>query len=372
MAEPAPLRGVRVLEWARYLPGPYAGLLLHDLGADVVKVEEAGVGDPTRLVPPFDGDESVLFRALNRGKRSVALDLKKRAHRAAFVALAKRSDVLLDGHRPGVAKRLGLDWPRLRRAKPRLVYCAITGYGHRSPYAKRAGHDVNYQSFAGAVGLTGRERPEIPGVQVGDILGAWSAVAHVLAALRTRKGAFLDVSMTDAVVSGLGLHYARAAGGMRLERPYDLTGDAPYYALYECADGKWLSLAALEPRFWSNLCHAVPELHVLEDMQWATGKERERVRRDLIVVFRRQSRATWLRQLTKADVPVAPVLEPREVPRDPHVRARGLFDGALFATPFAFGGHTAKPRGRAPRLGEHTEKVLREAGLTAKAAAALG
>lgn len=365
-----PLAGVRVLEWARYLPGPYCGQLLADLGARVTKVEEPGSGDPTRLVPPERDGSGAIFHALNRGKRSLALDLKKREGVEVFRRLAAKSTVLIDGHRPGVAEKLGLGHRALRRRNPRLVYCALTGFGQRGPYAKRPGHDLNYQALAGIVALTGRERPIIPGVQVGDILGAWSAAVHILAALRTRRGAFLDVSMTDAALSAMGLHLARVAAGEDLGRPYELSGGAPYYNVYECADGKWLALGCLEPRFWQDLCRAVPELADLEHKQYAQGAERDAVETTLRRTFRSRARDEWVARLVAKDVPAGPVHDVRAALADPQVKARKLAAKSaglpVMSSPFAFDGRTARARGDAPRLGQHTDAVLRELGYAAK------
>ncbi|HYQ81796.1 MAG TPA: CoA transferase, partial [Anaeromyxobacteraceae bacterium] len=259
-----PLDGVRVLDLSRLLPGPYATLVLADLGADVVKVEEAPGGDYLRWMPPLAGEQSGFFHALNRNKRSLRLDLKKPAGAAAFRRLVRRFDVVVESFRPGVMDRLGLGYEALRAAQPGLVLCSISGYGQDGPYRNRAGHDLDYCATAGVLALNGPpERPLPPGVQVADVAGgSWPAVAGVLAALvrraATGEGGHVDVSMTDGALAMLVLQLGGAAArGTPLQRAGEmLNGGAACYGVYRTRDGRFVALGALEPKFFRRFCEA--------------------------------------------------------------------------------------------------------------------
>ncbi len=364
------LKGVRVLDLTRLLPGPYATLLLADLGAEVIKVEEPRVGDPVRRVPPFVGGRSARFEALNRNKKSLTLDLKQPEGRAVFYKLVERCDVVVEGFRPGVARRLGIDYERLRAVNPRLVYCSISGYGQRSPYRDHVGHDVNYVARAGLLSLTGRSEPVIPGVPVADLAGATLAALSIVSALlarerspsRDREGCHLDVSLTDAVISWLALHLAETLATGQAVRPDEqvLTGAFPCYALYETRDGRWLAVGALEEKFWRRLCEAlgVPEFSAHQ----FDAQKRDEIFARLRGIFRAKTLEEWLRQLEPTEVPVAPVLHLNEVAQDEHVRARGLLAPPGIAFPVRiFPGEEGEDR-PAPALGEHTQSVLEELG----------
>lgn len=361
------LADVRVLDLTRLLPGPYASLLLADLGADVVKIEEPGRGDPVRGIPPFVEGRSTRFSMLNRNKRSLALDLKSSEGREIFLKLARDADVILEGYRPGVARRLGIDYERVREANPEIIYCSLTGYGQEGLYRDHVGHDVNYIARAGLLSLTG-ECPVIPGVPVADLAGAMFAAFSVLAALRARDqgggGAFLDVSLTDAVVSWLAVHLAEVSPSGEQPDPRELvlTGGFPCYHVYETQDQKYLAVGALEEKFWARLCEAlgVPEY---ASYQFSEEK-REEIFQRLEVVFRSRTRDEWLEALDPEEIPVAPVLDLAEVIQDPHLRARGLIrDGVTreIAFPVRFllpsKGDEEGDR-QAPELGEHTHEIL--------------
>src|SRR5436189_1848780 len=260
-----PLQGIRVLDLTRLLPGAFCTLQLADMGADVVKVEEPTAGDYMRWYPPLHDGQSVLFNALNRNKRSVTLNLKADAGRQLFLALAERADVVVEGNRPGVMDRLGLGWPALRARNPRLVMCAITGYGQAGPLATRAGHDLNYMAIAGALSLNAPQgmSPHPLAVQVADLgAGGQAAAVAILGALlgvaRGGEGRYLDVSMTDGALTWLAVPLAQE----RVQGPiptgmHRLTGRYACYGVYRCADGRHLSVAALEPKFWRALCDAL-------------------------------------------------------------------------------------------------------------------
>lgn len=367
-----PLSDLRILDLSRLLPGPFCSLIFADLGADVIKVEDLDGGDYLRWMPPRSGDQpSAMFTALNRNKRSLRLNLKSDAGREAFLRLARTTDVVIESFRPGVMDRLGLGWSQLSAANPRLVLCSISGYGQDGPYRDRAGHDLNYAAIAGMASLTGTRDGTlaVPGVQVGDLGGgAMSAAIAVLAALherqRTGRGRHLDIAMLDGIVSWLGPHLAAAAATGDPAGPAGmlLNGRHPCYALHRCADG-WMSVAALEPKFWHALVEAL-ELPHLRDAAFAAGEEAAPVFAELESVFTTRSRAQWAEQFRGRDVCCEPVLHLDEVLQNEQVRARGLHLGDLqIATPVRFDG--APPLRPAPGYGEHTREVLAAAGYPA-------
>ena len=332
------------MDLTRLLPGAYCTMLLARLGADVIKVEEPGRGDYMRL-------EAGLFEAVNRNKRSVELDLKSERGKEVLLRLVDSAHVLVEGNRPGVMQRLGLGWDVLRARNARLVMCSITGYGQDGPFASRAGHDLNYMAVAGGLGLNGeREGPPVPlSVQVADIGGgglqpALEILAALLGVERGGEGRWIDVSMTDGAIGFLAMAFASNQSGDRVSRgDARLTGRYPCYRVYACADGRYYSVAALEPKFWKALCDAV-ERHDLVDVQFSDDLEAHERVED---VFRKRTRDEWERILEGLDVCCEPVLDLDEVASHPQLRARG----SLTAT------------GRAPELGEHTEEILRELGL---------
>ncbi len=377
-----PLAGLRVLDLTRLLPGGYATCLLADLGADVVKVEEPGRGDYIRWMPPMVGDFSASHVALNRNKRSVTLNLKSPEGRAVFQELVPSFDVVVESFRPGVMDHLGIGWARLSELHPRLVYCAITGYGQDGPRAGVAGHDVDYAAYAGILGMTGEAggRPVIPGVQVGDLAGGgMAAVIAILAALRKRdamgQGDFCDVSMADGLVSWLSIHAASffATGEVPRRGAMHFSGAYPCYRLYPAADG-WLAVGALEPQFWTALCTAIDRPDLAED-GFAVGERRDAVVAELESLFATRTRAEWMSHFGDADVCVAPVNDLAETFADEQVRHRGMVVDARLAdgTPWRHVGVPVKIAGAPgdvarlppPGLGEHTDEVLRAAGIDA-------
>jgi crotonobetainyl-CoA:carnitine CoA-transferase CaiB-like acyl-CoA transferase len=377
---PAALEGVRVLDLTRLLPGGYATLLLADMGADVVKVEEPGRGDYIRWTPPLVGDLSTAHIALNRNKRSITLNLKSDAGRDVFLRLAGSYDVVIESFRPGVMERLGVGWPTLREANPGLVYCAISGYGQDGPRAQVAGHDANYIGYAGALSIIGEEgrRPVVPGVQIGDLAGGgMAAVIAILTALLRRAttgtGDLCDVSMMDGAVSWLSIHAAEfvATGTPPARERMHLSGAYPCYRVYPAADG-WLTVGALEPQFWAALCKAIGRDDLLND-GFALGDRRDEVIAELEGLFSTRTRAEWMKAFEGLDVCVAPVNDFAEAFADEQIRHREmLVDTEIEGVgPWTHIGNpirlTESPgrvlRSPPPRLGEHTDEVLRAAGL---------
>jgi crotonobetainyl-CoA:carnitine CoA-transferase CaiB-like acyl-CoA transferase len=371
-----PLTGLRVLDLTRLLPGPYCTLLLADLGADVIKVEDTETGDYIRWTPPLHGEYSAAYYGLNRNKRSIKLNLKRDSGREAFLRLVEGADVVVESFRPGVMDRLGVGYEVLCQRNPAVVLCSITGYGQNGPYRDRAGHDINYISIGGITGFTGTRdgRLAMPGVQIGDIGGGgMSAAVAVLAALhhrsRTGEGQHCDVSMLDGAVCWLSVHAGRyfSEGVPPAPATVHLNGRHPCYNLYRCADG-YMSVGALEPKFWTELTEALGVPH-LAASAYAQGEEADRAVDELERVFMTRTRAQWAEFLAGRDVCCEPVLDFDEVFANEQVLHRGLVvdPGIGGPTPqlgFPFTMSATPPRVRrpAPGYGEHTREVLAEAG----------
>ncbi|WP_437592629.1 CaiB/BaiF CoA transferase family protein [Sorangium sp. So ce1000] len=376
-----PLADTRILDLSRLLPGPFATLVLADLGATVDKLEDAGGGDPLRHLPPQIAGESAAFQLLNRGKRSALLDLKTPEGRDAFRRLVASYDVLLDQFRPGVLDRLGLGHAALRADNPRLIVCALTGYGQRGPLAARAGHDLNYVARAGVLGVQGPAEgpPQVPGFQVADMSGGMWCVIAILAALRERertgRGAVLDIAMTDGVLGfalpalAAALANGEAAAGEAARAAGDepLTGGLAPYNTYLSKDGHAIALAALEPKFWASFCEGAgldPDPSAL-----VPGPHQAELKRKLAVLFRERTRAEWEALAAERDCCLEPVLDPRSAAADPHLASRDLLfeltspRGPIpqLRTPVTPAGVAFAP---APRAGEHTRAVLRDAGFS--------
>lgn len=367
---PLPLAGIRVLDLTRLLPGPFCSLLLADMGADVIRVEQPGSGDAMRRYPPLRDGQSVAFNAVNRNKRSVTLNLKAPQGRGLFLSLLERADCVMEGNRPGVMDRLGLGWPVLRERNPRLVLCSISGYGQEGPWVERAGHDLNYLATNGILSLSASRggAPHPPPVQVADLGGgAQAAAVSILAALldvaRGGEGRWLDVAMTDATLGWISTPLAETDSSGPMPRDeHRLTGRYACYAVYECLDGRYLSVAALEAKFFATLCQELsrPDLIPLH----LDDSRQDDLRAELSSIFRTRTRDDWGARLGP-DTCCEPVLEVWEVPDHPHVRARHLIDDrptgreVAPAVPMGDGWHRRDP----PRLGEHTEEVLAEIGV---------
>jgi len=347
-----PLTGIRVLDLTRLLPGAYCTLLLANMGADVIKIEEPGAGDYMRWTPPLVDGQSALFNALNRNKRSVTINLKAGPGRDVLLSLVEKADVLVEGNRPGVMDRLMLGWDVLHARNPRLVMCSITGYGQDGPYATRAGHDINYMAIAGALGLNGeRDGPPVPlSVQVADIGGgglqpAVAILGALVGVQRGGGGRWIDASMTDGAVGWLAMLFAAREAGERVARgDQRLAGRYACYRVYECKDGRYYSVGALEPKFWNTLCQALERPDLIEQ-QYA---EDSSVQAAVEEIFRTRTRDQWEQKLSALDACCEPVLDLDEVASHPQIASRRILERAT--------------HGSAPQLGEHTEDVLIEAG----------
>jgi alpha-methylacyl-CoA racemase len=384
------LSGLRVLDLSRLLPGGFCSLLLADFGADVLKVEDTGMGDYVRWSPPGyegadDSAKSALFLALNRGKRSVRLNLKEEAGREVLLKLVREHDVLLESFRPGVMDRLGVGYDRLREENPGLVYCAITGYGQDGPYTARSGHDMNYLGLNGLLGLTGDAGgpPVQPAGQIADIGGgSLMAAFGILAALRERErsgeGQLVDVSMFDGSLSWLAMVAARylCDGEVPRRGGLELAGRLICYRPYACQDG-WVTLGALEPKFWQAWCRGVGREDLIEKQFEAPGSE---AHAHVEQIFMERSRDEWRRFASEHDCCLEPVLDLDEALDSELVRARGMVvdldqpgaDGVkLLGVPVKLSRTPGGPAGPGPALGEHTEEVLASLGYSEVEIAAL-
>ncbi len=393
-----PLEDVKVLDLSRLLPGGFCSLLLADLGAEVLKVEDTGAGDYVRWAPPYyegahESARSSLFLALNRNKRSIRLDLKSERGCELLLALVESYDVVLESFRPGVLDRLGVGYERMREANPGIVYCAISGYGQDGPKREAAGHDMNYLGLVGLLGLTGEAdgAPVQAAGQIADIGGgSLMAVLGILAALRERDGSHahpgsgegqvVDVSMADGALSWLAMVVGRHfADGVTPQRgDLELAGSLICYRPYECADG-WVSLGALEPKFWQAFCRGVGREDLIERQFERPGSE---AHAEVQEIFKARSRADWEAFAAEHDCCLEPVLALDEALASDLVRAREMVvaieqpgvEGPVrqLGVPVKLSRTPGQAAQRpAPALGEHTEQVLREElGLSAEELAA--
>jgi len=375
------LAGLRVLDLSRLLPGGFCSLLLADFGAEVLKVEDTGMGDYARWAPPmYEGAErsasSALFLALNRGKRSIRVNLREEAGREVLLRLVREYDVLLESFRPGVLDRLGVGPERLREENPGLVHCAITGYGQDGPYRDRAGHDMNYLGLVGLLGLSGEPGgpPAQAAGQIADIGGgALIGAFGILAALRERErsgeGQCVDVSMADGAMSWLAMVAARylCDGEVPERGRLELTGGLVCYRPYRCRDG-YVTLGALEPKFWQAFCHGVEREDLIPAQFDPPGSE---THRQVEQVFAARTRAEWEEFAAEHDCCLEPVLGLDEALASELTHARdmvveieqpGAGSVSLLGVPVKLGRTPGAPAGPGPALGEHTAAVLAELG----------
>lgn len=368
---PHPLDGIRVLDLTRLLPGGVLSMLLVDLGADVVKIEDPNGGDYARWMgskPPGVDDRSFVFAMNNRGKRSMILNLKDAQGQDVLKRLAQSADVLIEGFRPGVMARLGCDSDALRAVNARLVYCSLSGWGADGPYTDRGDHDLNYVVLAGLTGAM--ETPQVIGGQIADIGGAYIALAGILAALfrreRTGEGAYIDTSMSESALPFALFQWVEALTiGVSGGGKGALTGGQACYRVYTAGDGKPVALAALEPKFWANFCNAIqrPDLidgYLIPERQIDLIREVQRI-------FAEKSAAEWDSLLRDADCCFTLVRAPGEITDDPHYQARGMLgtfdDGTPWMrSPVRISDSQPEIANCVPGYGEHTREILAEAG----------
>lgn len=373
-----PLAGIRVLDFSRLFAGPQATMTLADLGAEVIKVEAPAGDDARRFGPPFLGGEGMNFMALNRGKRSITIDLKSEVGKAVVQRLAKDVDVVVENFRPGVAERLGIDYKTLSADNPALVYCSVSGFGDEGENKDRPALDIVLQAMTGVMDRQGKGgAPELLVITIADTYAASLAVQSILAALLARgrdgQGQRVEVTLFEALV---------AAQSYRIISPSEETmlpgfDDTVPYQAFEGSDGSWFVVACVSPRNWEDLCSALNRQDLTEDVRFSSNPERVKNHADLIpqliVEFRKRTTNEWLDQLATFGVPVGPVRRVEDVIEDPWCLERGLIVEAnhpragrlrTMGSALHLSRTPVSVAGRAPVLGEHTEEILLAAGFS--------
>jgi crotonobetainyl-CoA:carnitine CoA-transferase CaiB-like acyl-CoA transferase len=364
------LTGLRVLDLTRLLPGPFCTQLLADLGADVIKIEEPGTGDPARAAPPLHGDTGALFLLVNRNKRSVALNLKTPRGRDLLLRLVDTADVLVDSFRPGVLDRLGLGYDVLSARNPRLIHATLSGFGQSGPHRDRPAHDLNYVALAGLLGFNvdAQRAPVLPAAQVADLgggtMGAVGILAAIIARQATGRGQFVDVSLYGSAVAWLptllGSLVASGRGAAPGEPP--LVGGLPQYGVYRTADGRYATLGALEPKFLLAFLERVGRLDLAPLA--ASHEQRERLRAELADIFAKKTLAEWVAELDGVETCFAPVNTVEEALREPQAMVEWIEGVPRLGLPIALSETPWRMTREAPALGQHTTEVLAEVGVT--------
>lgn len=366
----APLAGLKILDLTRLLPGPLASMYLADLGAEVVKVEDPGGGDPARHYPPLKDRNSHYFLMVNRNKKSIALDLRLPADQKKFHHLVRDFDVVMESFRPGVTERLGVDYSTLHDLNPNLVYCSLTGFGHTGPLKQAPGHDLNFLSLSGILDQMAKagEDPHPVNIQIADVAGGslTACVAILAAIIKARAGqggSFLDVAMLDGVMAlgpmTLGAYNAKG----RAPKPGTgfLSGGSPFYGVYRTKDGRHMALGAVEKKFWQNFCEAIDRTDLIEKH---TLKEipKSKIYTELKRIFRARTQKNWIRLLENVDACCTPVLTVAEAMKHPHIIDRAMIiechrSGVRqFALPIKWSDWEFKIERPPPLLGEHQEE----------------
>ena len=374
-----PLEGVRIIDFTRLLPGPLATMMLADMGADVIKVEDPDSPDYIRHFEPLIDGTSAFYYALNRNKRSLAINSLSQEGKSIITDLIKNSDVVIEQYRPGVMKKFGLDYETLRAINPKLIYISITGYGQESSLSQAAGHDINYISIAGALGVTidDNGEPIIPGFQLADIAGgSYMTMNAVTAALykreKTGTGEYIDIAMTDSVLPFMALPYAEYQANNRLRKgKFQLSGSQANYNTYKCGDGKFIALGSLEPKFWNTVCDRLGKPEWQEKI---IGDEatQNAIRKELQQILYQKTRNEWLAFFSNDDICLTPINDLSEIGSDKYLNERKLFvDFQLgdtqiktIAQPIKFASQKDSDNWIAPQLGEDTSAILKELNLT--------
>jgi len=376
------LKGLKIVDLSRLLPGPYCSMVLADLGAEVIKVEEPAIGDYMRFFPPKINDESLYYLPINRGKKSITLNLKSGKGKEIFKKLVEDADVLIEGFRPGVMEKLGLGYDELKKINSRLIYCAISGFGADSPLKDKGGHDLNYIAYAGilsqTIGIDGK--PAIPGVQIADIAGgAMTAVTSILSAyincLKNGEGKYIDISMTDGSAALMSTYFT-IANFLKKKTSFKkdwLTGLYPYYNIYETSDGRYVTFGAIEEKFFNNFCKAfgredlIPIKNDDDKIQY--------LKETLSKIFKSKTFKEWLDFSSKVDACVAPVLASEELTEIEHFRKSEFIHNMkmggensfkYFSFPVKFSGETYFKSQPSPKLGENSKEILEKLGYTQK------
>ncbi len=368
------LSGLRVLDFSRLLPGPLATLLMAEMGAEVIKIEHPSFFDSIRDYPPYIDNEAINYDALNRSKKSFVIDYTCPDGRKIVEKLVLKADILIEQFRPGQMEQYKLDYSSLNKINPKLIYVSLTGYGQSGPYSQKAGHDLNFLAISGLLGMTGSpEKPSIPIAQIADIAGgSYPAVIGCLAALwslqKTGNGQHVDVAMLDGVMPLMMLPITESLSlNNRLGRSeYLLSGMLPNYNVYECSDGKFIALAAIENKFWERFC-------VMADKsEWRSILYSESpiaLKNKLSILFKEKKRSEWVEMAKNIDICLSPVLELHELENDPQLKHRQMIinsetnKGTKFKTigsPIKFSEYSTPSISKAPEISQHTEAILKE------------
>jgi len=386
-----PLEGIKIIDLTRLLPGEYCTLMLADFGAEVIKVEDTQSGDYARWEHPLFSDTmiddtiSAYFAVLNRNKKSMKLNLKGTQGKNIFLKLVERADVVFESFRPGVMDRLGVGYADLRKVNPRIIYCALTGYGQDGPYRDLPGHDINYLAIAGILSMQGikRGKPILSGIQVADLAGgAHMAIMGILLALMAREktgfGQFVDISMLDGAVSLLAQHAGNFFGNGKEPRrgELNLNGGFACYNIYQAKDGKYMVLAALEDKFWAEFCRAVGREDLIAQ-HIADLDEQEKIIEEVQEIFATRNCDDWVDFFKKYDTCVTAVNELKDAFIDPQVLHRKMVQKLTYSgknsektisqlgVPIKMSDTPGTIRTRPPKYGEHTAEILRDLGYSA-------
>ncbi|MGG0177216.1 CaiB/BaiF CoA transferase family protein [Gottfriedia acidiceleris] len=373
------LQSLRVLDLTRLLPGPYSTMLLADYGAEVIKVEDTGRGDYVRLNNPKIGENSALFHSVNRNKKSICLNLKTEQGKKIFLKMVEKADIVVESFRPGVMDRLGLGYEVLKEHNPSLIYCALTGYGQTGPYANHPGHDLNYISYAGLLEFFGERdrKPTVPPVPIADIGGgALLGTVGILMALyereRSGSGQFIDISMMDGALTWLQLILPNyLASNIQPKRgELRLSGENAFYEVYETKDGRYLSVGAVEAKFWAEFCKGIGR----EDLiirQYAPLNEQDQIKTEIQSILMMKTQKEWMEIFLHIDACVSPVNTIENLEQDPQIKERKMIqtyydkelgDVKLISPPIKFSKTPGSIRFLAPNSGEHTSEILAEIG----------
>jgi crotonobetainyl-CoA:carnitine CoA-transferase CaiB-like acyl-CoA transferase len=373
------LKELKMLDLSRLLPGPYCSLLLADLGMEVLKVEDLEQGDYTRMLGPIRKKDSANFLALNRNKKSMKLNLKVKEGKKIFYKLIQSYDIVLESFRPGVMDRLGIGYQELKKRNSRVILCSLSGYGQDGPYRERSGHDINYIGLGGVLEITGQKNgdPILPGVQIADIGGGgmMAAIAILAATIhreKTGEGQFLDISMMDGVVSWLSMHAGKyfMDGDLPKRGDMHLTGRYACYHIYATKDERYISLGAMEQKFWKNFCEAIGRRDLVYK-QYIEGEEQLRVTEEIQKLFKTKTQKEWVDFFKNVDACGEPILTFEEVFQHPQVLHRQMVmeyehpvEGKIrqVGNPIKSSQFPFEIRTPSPAWGEHTMEVLKAIG----------
>ena len=364
-----PLQDVRILDLSRLLPGPYCTRLLADMGAEVIKVEEPGRGDYLRSLGPCENGVSVPFELLNRGKKSIALNLETKEGQEILHRLIARVDVVLESFRPGTAKKLGCDFDTVRRLNPQIVYCSLTAFGQTGPYRNLPAHDINCLALSGFLSLNGKDKPVVPAMQVADLAGGMLAALTIITALlakhQRKEAQCIDASMLDALLSWLTIPLALHMDG----NVSMLAGELPFYRPYQTRDSKFITVGAIEPQFWEGLCKSIGRPDLIPD-QFSTEPRRSEVIEAMQSAIAAKTSEEWFQLMRELELPVTPLLTLDEVVHNPQARDRQMIitrDGT--PSRLTYLGNPCKISSLdpidivpSPKLGQHSEELLKEVG----------